>query len=107
MEPRNFYTVNVTQAGWLTKSQYSYYNNASGATNSQCSGFSGYTKYVDARNAIIMFPSSDQSGGSASTYFCSYMSGIPQTTANSDLVLCVHLYYSGAYKRIFKFMWGS
>ncbi len=98
LEPRNFYTVNVTQAGWLTKSQYSYYNNASGATNSQCSGFSGYTKYVDARNAIIMFPSSDQSGGSASTYFCSYMSGIPQTTANSDLVLCVHLYYSGAYK---------
>lgn len=97
LEPRNFYTVNVTQAGWLTKSQYSYYNNASGVTNSQCSGFSGYTKYVDARNAI-MFPSSDQSGGSLSTYFCSYMSDIPQTTANSDLVLCVHLYYSGAYK---------
>lgn len=97
MKPKNFYTVSVAQTEWLMKVQYSYYNNTSGATNSQHTGFNGYTKYVDARNGV-MFPSADQSGGSASTYFCAYMSGIPQSTANSDLLINVNLGYSGAYK---------
>lgn len=97
MKPKDFYTASVIQTEWITKTQYSYYNNSSGASNSQYSGFSGYTRYVDARNGT-MFPSSDQSGGSVSTYFCCYMNGIPQSSANVDYMVYLDLYYSGAYK---------